>query len=312
MPDLCSNTSGKLLNENGKDLSPAEEKKVQKKFEVKESGRYKVNSDGGKFVIKNGNSSQTRTSALSYSLKRSSHLYPAPQTQYSSSTPSKKHSEDFKNSIDASPSISKPTQSVIDGVQSTPPESELSCSGQYAELLSKSVPAVSVNMALKDSPKASTMKRPEKLQNESSSFGQRKTSQSAKTDKGTPKSSENTPQQVKLSTSAQRSPTPKMFFNNLINRLGGRMPGSSLDNSSLESRSTSTSSSRASTPSLMEPTVALSFRLSADEFRSCDHKLKLYFEVSLFRRGSSEEFRCMLKVRCEMNCVLLSLLHNFC
>ena len=300
MPDLCSNTSGELLNENGQDLSPAEEQKVQKKFEVRESGKYKVNSDGGKFVIKNGNSSQTRTSALSNSLKRSPHLYPAPQTQYSSSTLSKKHSDDFQNSIGASPSVNKPT------------ESELSCSGQYAELLSKSVPAVSMNMPLKDSPKASTMKRPEKLQNESSSFGQRKTSHSAKTDKGTPKSSENTPQQVKLSTSAQRSPTPKMFFNNLINRLGGRMPGSSLDNSSLESRSTSTSSSRASTPSLMEPTVALSFRLSADEFRSCDHKLKLYFEVSLFRWGSSEEFRCLLKVRCEMNCVLLSLLHKFC
>lgn len=300
MPDLCSNTSGELLNENGQDLSPAEEQKVQKKFEVRESGKYKVNSDGGKFVIKNGNSSQTRTSALSNSLKRSSHLYPAPQTQYSSSTLSKKHSDDFQNSIGASPSVNKPT------------ESELSCSGQYAELLSKSVPAVGMNMPLKDSPKASTMKRPEKLQNESSSFGQRKTSHSAKTDKGTPKSSENTPQQVKLSTSAQRSPTPKMFFNNLINRLGGRMPGSSLDNSSLESRSTSTSSSRASTPSLMEPTVALSFRLSADEFRSCDHKLKLYFEVSLFRWGSSEEFRCLLKVRCEMNCVLLSLLRKFC
>ena len=60
----------------------------------------------------------------------------------------------------------------------------------------------------------------------------------------------------------------------------------------------SNSSSRVSTPSPMEPKVALSFRLSADEFTSCEHKLKLYFEVSLFRWGSSEEFRCLLKVSC--------------
>lgn len=305
MPDLCSSTSGKVLNENGNDLSPAEKEKVQKKFEVKDSGKYKVNSDSGKFVIKNRNSSQVRTSALSNSLKTSAHLYPTPQTQYSSSTPCEKHGEDFETSIGASPNISKPTRDVIDKIQSTPPESELSSSGRYAELLSQSLPAVTINVASKDSPKAWAMKHSEKLQNGSSSPVQRKTSQNAKTDKGTPKSSENISQQVKLSSSLQRSPTPKMFFNNLINRLGGRMPGNSAG-SSLESQTSSSSSSRASTPSLMEQNVALSFRLSADEFRSCDHKLKLYFEVSLFRWGSSEEFRCMLKVRClcEMCCVL--------
>lgn len=308
VPDLCSNASGKVLNENGKDLSPAEKEKVQKKFEVKDSGKYKVNSRSGKFVTKNRNSPQVRTSALSNSLKRSSQLYPAPQTQYSSSTPSEKHSENFQTSIGASSNINKPTQKVIDSGQSTPPESELSCSGQYAELLSKSLPAFSMNVALKDSPSASATKRSEKLQNGSSSSGQRKTSQNAKTDKGTPKSSENSSQQVKLSSSLQRSPTPKMFLNNLINRLGSRItPGNSLSDSSQESRSSSRSSSRASTPSLMEPKVALSFRLSVDEFRSCDHKLKLYFEVSLFRWGSIEEFRCLLKVRClcEMCCVLV-------
>lgn len=305
VPDLCSSTSGKCLNENGKDLSPVEEKEAQKKFEVKGSGKYKVNSTGGKFEINNGRSSQVRTSALTNSLKQSAHLYPAPQTRYSSSTPSKKHSEDFQTSKGASSNVNKPIQNMIDSGQSTPPDSELSCSGQYAELLSKSLPAVSMNVALKDSPKAaSATKRSEKLLNGSSSSGKRKTSQNSKTDKGTPKSSETSSQQAKLSSSLPRSPTPKMFFNNLINRLGSRItPGNSLGDSSLESRSSSNSSSRASTPSLMEPKVALSFRLSADEFRSCDHKLKLYFEVSLFRWGSSEEFRCLLKVRC-LKCAL--------
>ena len=306
MPDLCSDTSGTVVNENGKDLSLADKENVPKKYEVKGSGKYRVNNSAGRFVTKNRNSSQVRTSALSYSLKKSSQLYPAPQTKYSSSTPSEKHSEDFQTSTGSSSNLNKPTQNVINSGQSTPPESELSCSGQYAELLSKSLPAVSMNVALKDSPKASATKRPEKLQNGSSPFGQRRTSQNAKTDKGTPKSSENSSQQVKLSSSLQRSPTPKMFFNNLINRLGNRItPGNSLGDSSLESRSSSSSNSRASTPGLMEPNVALSFRLSADEFKSCDHKLKLYFEVSLFRWGSREEFRCLLKVRCvcEMCCV---------
>lgn len=308
MPDLCSNTSSKVLNENGKDLSPVEKEEVQKKFEVKDSAKYKVNSASGKFEIKNRGSSQVRTSALTNSLKHSANLYPAPQTQYSSSTPSEKHSEDFQTSKGASSNVNKPIQNMIDSDKSTPPESEFSCSGQYAVLLSKSLPAVSMNVALKDSSKAPATKRSERLLNGSSSSAQRKTSQNAKTDKGTPKSSENSSQQVKLSSSLQRSPTPKMFFNNLINRLGGRItPGNSLGDSSQDSRSSSSSSSRASTPSLMEPKVALSFRLSADEFRSCDHKLKLYFEVSLFRWGSSEEFRCLLKVSClsEICCVLV-------
>ena len=302
VPDLCSNTSDKVLHDNGKDLAPEEKEKVQKQFEVKESGKYKVNNDRGKFVIKNRNSSQVRTSALSNSLKQSSQLYRAQQTPNSSSTPSEKRREDFQTS-----NINKPTQNVIDSGQTTLPESELSCSGQYAELLSQSLPTFSMNVALKDSPKASATKHSEKLQNGSPSSAQRKTSQNAKTNKGTPKSSENTSQQVKLSSSLQRSPTPKMLFNNLINRLSGRMPGNSLDNSSPESRSSSSSSSRASTPSLTEPNVVLSFRLSADEFRNCDHKLKLYFEVSLFRWGSSEEFRCLLKVRClcKRCCVLV-------
>ena len=307
VPDLCSNTLGQVSDENGKELSPAEKEKVHKKFEVKDSGKYKVNSSSGKFVVKHRNSSQVRTSALSYSLRQSSQLYPTPQTQYSSSTPCDKQSEDFQSSVGASSKINKPIQNVIDSGQSTPPESELSCSGQYAELLSKSLPAVSMNVTFKNSPKASATKRSERLLNGSSSSGQRKTSQNAKTDKGTPKSSENSSQQVKLSSSLQRSPTPKMFFNNLINRLGGRItPGNSLSDSSQETRSSSSSSSRASTPSLMEPKVALSFRLSADEFRSCDHKLKLYFEVSLFRWGSIEEFRCLLKVRCLCESVLCS------
>ena len=257
-----------------------------------------MNSDSGKYRIRNGNSSQVRTSALSHSLKVSAKLNPPLQTHYSSSTPSEKHGEEsvFENSNGVSPNRSKPTEDVMDGVQSTPPDRKLHDSDQDAELLSKSLPALTVNATSNGSPKASARKHSGQTQSGSSSV-QSKISQNTKTDKGTPKSSENT-SQVKLSSSLprDRSPTPKMFFNNLINRLSGRMSGNS-PSSSPDSRSSSSSSSRASTPSIMEQNVALSFRLSADEFTNCDHKLKLFFEVSLFR-FSSEEFRCMLKVRC--------------
>ena len=253
-----------------------------------------MNNKSDKFTIRNRTSSQVRTSALSHSLKESAKLHHPPQTPYSSSTPAEKLVEEtiFWNLTGVSPNRSKPAQDVIDGCPSTPPDRKVY--DEYAELLSKSLPAS--NTLKSRGSQASAQKRSQ--QNPSGSYVQRKISQNAITDKGTPKSSE---QQSKLSSSLPRSPTPKMFFNNLINRLSGRTSGNS-PSSSLDSHSGSSSSSRASTPTVMEQNVALSFRLSADEFASCDHKLKLYFEVSLFRWGSSEEFRCLLKVRilCEM------------
>ncbi|KAL9968300.1 hypothetical protein ACROYT_G026657 [Oculina patagonica] len=295
VPDLCSNTSGNVLIENGKDSSP-ETENVPKKFEVKDTGKYKVNSDSEKFIIRNRTSSQVRTSALSHSLKESAKLCPPLQTPYSSSTPSEKRGEEtmYPNStgMSLSPNRSKPIQDVIDGVQSTLPDRKLHESDQDAELLSKSLPALTLNATSKDSPKASAKKHLEQNTSGTSSM-QRKISQNTKPGKGTPKSSENS-SQVKLSSSLPRSPTPKMIFTNLINRLSGRVSGNS-PSSSPDSPSSSSASSRASTPSIMEQNVALSFRLSADEFSSCDHKLKLYFEVSLFRQGNSEKFHCMLK-----------------
>lgn len=296
VPDLCSSTSEKVLTENGKDSSP-ETEKIPKKFEVKDYGKYKVNRDSGKFVIRNRNSSQVRTSALSNSLKESGKFYHPPQEQYSSSQPSEQHRKDivFQNSTDVSSKTSKPTDDMIDGRQSTTSDRKLHDSEKDAELLSRSLPSKTINATSKGSPKASK-KRSRQPPSGAPSSVQRKVSPNTKTDKGTPKSSENN-SQVKLSSSVPRSPTPKMFFNNLINRLSGRVSGNS-PSSSPDSHSTTSSSSRASTPSIMEQNVALSFRLPADEFSSCDHKLKLYFEVSLFRWGCKEEFRCMLKVRC--------------
>lgn len=296
VPDLCSSTSDKVLTENGKDSWP-ETEKIPKKFEVKDSGKYKVNRDRGKFVIRNKNSSQVRTSALSNSLKESGKFYQPPQEQYSSSSPSEQHSKDivFRNSTGVSSKTSKPTDDMIDGRQSTTPDRKLHDSDQGAELLSRSLPSIAIDATSKGTPKA-LRKLSHQPPSSTSSSVQRKVSPNTKTDKGTPKSSENN-SQVKLSSSVPRSPTPKVFFNNLINRLSGRVSGNS-PGSSQDSHSSTSSSSRASTPNIMEQNVALSFRLPADEFSSCDHKLKLYFEVSLFRWGCKEEFRCMLKVRC--------------
>lgn len=213
----------------------------------------------------------------------------------------------LQNSTGLSPSRSKPVQDVIDGRTSTPPDTKLYDYDQDSEVLSKSLPSYTENMSLKPPPQTSTRKISEQYPSaRSRSPMQRKISQNANTDRGTTKSSESTPQQTKLSTSLPRSPTPKMFFNNLINRLSGRMPGNS-PSSSIDSRTSSSSDSRPVTPScgVIEPNATLSFRLTADEFSSCDHKLKLYFEVSLFRWGSSERFCCLLKVRCFCFCLCL-------
>lgn len=304
VPDLCSNAS-----DNG-----------QKKFIIKNTGNYKVASRSDKYMLtkKTVNATQVRTSALSNSLKESKSCK-SPQTQLN---------KQVDDSSGASPNRSKSGEEVVHGFPSAPPDRRLRDAdnegrdtvqdlrdtnrrlfdtdpklrdtdrkvhghNKTSELLSQSLPAYGSTTTKGSLQRTSPRKRAD-----SSGYSsvQRKICQNAEeTDRNTPKPNENGSQPV-LSTGLSRSPTPKMFFNNLINRLSGRLSGNS-PSSSMDSRSSSSSSSRASTPTLMEQNVALSFRLSADEFSSCDHKLKLYFEVSLFRWGSHEEFRCLLKVR---------------
>ena len=310
VPDLCSIASDNVSRENGqKTVSQTENN--QKKFIIKNSGNFKVASKNEKYTLtkKTIQATQVRTSALSNSLKEST-LGKSPETQ---------SDRQVDNSTGLSPNRRKSAEDVFNGFASTPPDlklrdtvrelrhtdPELRDTGRKlrdtdrklhdhnkaSELLSQSLP-VSGSNASKDSPQVgSAIKRSD----QSYSSTQRKISHNANT--YTPKSSENASQQPVLTTGLSRSPTPKMFFSNLMNRLSGRLSGNSPSTSSVDSRSSSSSSSRASTPTLMQQNVALSFRLSADEFSSCDHKLKLYFEVSLFRWGNHEEFRCLLKVR---------------
>ena len=318
VPDLCSNASDSVFSQNGEETTSKTEN-GQKKFIIKNTGNYKVASRRDKYMLtkKTINATQVRTSALSNSLKRSK-FCKSPQTQLN---------KQVADSSDASPNRSKSGEEVVHGFPSTPPDRRLRDAdnegrdtvrylrdtnrrlfdtdpklrdtdrkvhghNKTSELLSQSLPAYGSTTTKGSSQRTSPRKRPD----QGYSSVQRKICQNAEeTDRNTPKPNENGSQPV-LSTGLSRSPTPKMFFNNLINRLSGRLSGNS-PSSSMDSRSSSSSSSRASTPTLMEQNVALSFRLSADEFSSCDHKLKLYFEVSLFRWGSHEEFRCLLKVR---------------
>ena len=287
VPDLCSNASGNVSNHS---------EKAQKKFIITNRGDFKVASDNNKYSLGKQaiNATQVRTSALSNSLKESKYSK-LPQM---ANSPPRKFS-DYSNGV--SPSRMKSAEDVIDGYPSTPPDRRVRHSNRKlrysngtlrdhdkkAELLSQSLPAygnTSSNGSLHGTP---TRKHSEQKY---SSF-QQKISQNG----NTPKDSDSTSNQTPQSTGLSRSPTPKMFFNNLLNRLSGRLSGSGNSVSSSDSRSSSNSSSRASTPTMMEQNVVLSFRLSADEFSSCDHKLKLYFEVSLFRWGNHEEFCCLLK-----------------
>ena len=306
VPDLCSNASDSVPIENGHGTFQ-KSKNVQKKFLIKNSGNFKVAGNKEKYTLtkKTINATKVRTSALSNSLRESKY-YKSPQTQ-------------AYNSTGMFSTRSKSFEDVIDGLPSTQPDRKLCDYGREqrdtvpklrdadrklrdtrqklhehngtAEQLSQSLPAYG-NTSKSSSQGTTARKRSE----QSYLTAQRKISHNASSNSSTPKSTDST-LQPPVPTSLSRSPTPKMIFSNLINRLGGRLYGNSPSASSEDSRSSSNSSSRASTPTSIEQNVALSFRLSADEFQSCDHKLKLFFEVSLFRWGSDEEFRCLLKVR---------------
>ena len=299
VPDLCSNASDSAPIENGPGTFQRTEN-GQKKFLIQNSGNYKVAGNKGKYTLtkKTINATKVGTSALSYSLKESKH-YKSPQTQLG---------KQAYDSTGMSPTRRKSVEDLVDGLPSTQrdydrekrdtvpnlrdADRKLSDTRQKlhdqngtAEHLSQSLPAYGSTLSKRSSQGTPARKRSD----------QRKISHETSSNSSTPKTNDSA-LQPPMSTSLSRSPTPKMIFSNLINRLGGRLYGNSPSATSDDSRSTSSSSSRASTPPLMEQNVALSFRLSADEFQSCDHKLKLFFEVSLFW-GSREEFSCLLKVR---------------
>ncbi|XP_022800484.1 serine/threonine-protein kinase 11-interacting protein-like [Stylophora pistillata] len=293
VPDLCTNTKGKtILIENGKDSSSGNGN-VQKKYVVKDSGRFKVN-ENEKYGIKDRSSPQIRTSALTSSLKQSGNSYLPPRPDISSTQAGRNvYNIGAQNSNGIARGRSKQADVMIDNRPSTPLESKSDDSDQGGEFMSQSLPTNTANVAQKRPPKTSTRKISEQYSSGRSPVT-RKFGRSVNTDRGPTKSTESTPQQTKMSSSLPRTPTPKLFFNNLINRL---KPGTS-PSSLLDSRSSSSgTSSRPTTPScnVIEPNAALNFRLTADEFSNCDHKLKLYFEVSLFRWGSKERFCCLLK-----------------
>lgn len=308
VPDLCASAGDGLSIENGQETLQ-ETGNVQKKFIVKNPGNYKVAAKTGKYTLtdKTIKATKVRTSALSSSLKDSK----------IGKSPPAELGKQVKDSAGIPPNRNKSIEDVVDGIPSTQRDrkfgnnkSELRDTvpnlrdadrklrgtgrklhghNRKAERLSHSLPTYGY-MTTKSSPQGTSAG---KRSDQSYFSAQRKMSKDGNSNSSTLKTNETVTQQP-----VSRSPTPKMFFTNLINRLGvGRLSGNSPSSSSVDSRSSSSSSSRASTPTLMEQNVALSFRLSADEFQSCDHKLKLYFEVSLFRWGSHEEFSCLLKVR---------------
>ena len=99
---------------------------------------------------------------------------------------------------------------------------------------------------------------------------------------------------------AQASLNPGIF-KNLFTRLRGRLSEPSSEgtlSSSVSSREGLTS--RSPTPIVARP--ALAFHISEDNFKSLDHRLKLFFEVSLFNGGSSEAFQCIIKVISQAVC----------
>ena len=307
VPDLCSNASDSVPVENGQGTFQ-KTKNVQKKFLIKNSGNFKVAGNKEKYTLtkKTISATKVRTSALSHSLKESKY-YESPQTTaYGSTGMSSTRSKSFEDVIDGLPST-QPDRKLCDydrEQRDTVPKlrdadrklrhtrQKLHDHNGTAEQLSQSLPDYGNTLS-----KTSSQGTPARKRSEQSYFSaQRKISHNASSNCSTPKTTDSA-LQPPVPTSLSRSPTPKMIFNNLINRLGGRLYGNSPSASSEDSRSSSNSSSRASTPTSMEQNVALSFRLSPDEFQSCDHKLKLFFEVSLFRWGSHEEFRCLLKVR---------------
>lgn len=277
-------------------------KSLQKNFVINSSEKYRVASKDEKYVLtkKTLNSTRVRTSALSNSLKVSK-VSTSLTTQggkkvngSTNGTSIRSNSgENILNGDTSSGDLDRESRDTVPKLRGTESKSQdirrkLSGHNRMTEQpLSRSLPAYR-NAALESNLRESPSRN---RSNQSHFSEQRKSRQNTNSNAVT----QNSGQQGSTPTSLSRSPTPKIFFSNLMSRLGSRLSGNSPNSSSEESRSSSSASSRASTPTI-EQNVVLSFRLSADEFQTYDHKLKLYFELSLFRWTKHEEFSCLLKV----------------
>lgn len=277
-------------------------KSLQKSFVIDGSGKYRVASKNEKYLLtkKTLNSTRVRTSALSNSIKESKVSTSLPTQDDKQVNGSTNRTSVRSNSVEntlngdtSSGDLDRESRDTVPKLRGTESKSQdmrrkLSGHGKVTEQpLSRSLPAyrnTTLESNLRESPSRNRS-------NQSYFSEQRKSRQNSNSNATT----QNSGQLESTPTSLSRSPTPKVFFSNLINRLGSRLSGNSPNSSSAESSSSSSASSRTSTPTV-EENVVLSFRLSADEFQTCDHKLKLYFELKLFRWSNHEEFKCLLKV----------------
>lgn len=103
------------------------------------------------------------------------------------------------------------------------------------------------------------------------------------TEEVTPQAKPSTPTSQKVPPGS--SPTQPNVFMNLFSKLSNKMSGPLL--------SSSLNSTGASTP---RRTSSLVYEIPSHEFKECDHRLKLYFEVSLFTGGAGESLSCFIKV----------------
>lgn len=101
--------------------------------------------------------------------------------------------------------------------------------------------------------------------------------------------------EASISANLSQSSFSPGIFRNLFTKLSGRLSEPSSEGSFSSSHSSRGGfSSRSTTPAIAHP--ALAFHISEDDFINLDHRLKLFFEVSLFTRGSNEIFQCLIKV----------------
>ena len=292
VPDLFSNTSSKHPDKNNHVDSSSLNKVEQKRYEVKNLERYVVKDQSAVFVTRKGN--VVGKSALSNSLKDAPKLEQLKEKLVSHSLPSGADAE--ANNIHQN-WTERTVQDFANHSSSTSQRnSQGSASG--AEYLSQSLPIYNKSGILNESVAASVRMLSAQLPTDSAvNKSDEVTKRSVQHDASSSNLNSDgvtlqSTTQVKMSGSA--SPTPRVFFQNLFNRFSGKVSGNS--SASSDSPIHSNLSSRASTPTVMD-NVALSFRLSPDEFSSCDHRLKLFFEVSLFEGGNNETFCCLLKVK---------------
>jgi hypothetical protein len=89
------------------------------------------------------------------------------------------------------------------------------------------------------------------------------------------------------------SPSQANVFMNLFSKFSSKMSGPLLSSSFNNTQDGEQGSSRSKAPVMKSYLI---YEISPEKFKDCDHRLKLYFEVSLFTGGSDEVLRCLIKV----------------